>query len=1697
MQTGYMQTAYSNKLTNMRMHKAKFEDDQAGFKLKPAARISLLLAFSVAAAMNSGAAFALPAGEQVAAGSASFQRQGNNLRIDQTSQKTIVNWQSFGIAAHEAVNLYQPKHGSALFRVLGSDPSKIYGKLTATGSLYLSNPNGILFGPGAQVDVGSLVATTMRISDQDFLADRLHFFSESDASVVNQGVIRTGDGGFIALLGERVENSGTLVANQGSVVLGSGQSAVLDMFGDGLVKVNLSGDALNAAIEQAGLISANGGQVQIASNARNAAINVSGVVQANSMVERNGSIRLEGGSGSKVAVSGQLEAKGVMTGSKGGQIVVSGEQVALLSNASLDASGHAGGGEILLGGDYQGSNAEIQNARTAYVSQGAGMRVDAISKGDGGKAIVWADDTTRYYGSISARGGADAGNGGFVEVSGKRQLEFSGKVDVGAANGIGGKVLLDPENIVLNSSTQPSPPNNADGTPDIAFADAPVTGTTTLQIADIVNFSELFLQATNNITVASTLTMTNNSIRLEANNNLNVNAAIITSGTGSINLKADADNSGNGTLAIGNNIRSRAGGITLSGASITRSAGSITSSGATGQNAGDINISASGAINLGAAAVTATGGAASAGNPGNHGGTITIKGASVSGTGTITANGGNASSGEGGNAGNINITASNGNLATGALNTRTGNSAATNVSGSIGSIQLNASNGNISTGTITATGGSGGDGSDVSITASGNYTTAGGIAASGGTRLSNFSGRHAGKVEINTGNNINIRAVTAVGSNATNNSQTGGDAGLIKLVAGGNITTNNQALTSRGGNGHATASGGAAAGVELQAQVISTGSITTSGGTNANGGNIQLDASGNITTGALGSNGGATSTNFAGRNAGTISLDAGGNITTTTIAASGSRGVGAGQAGGNASSITLAADGNVTTTTLTASGGNAATGAAANGGAAGQMDITADGSVTTGNITLRTGSSSTSGSVTTGGNVAISGSGVSTGSITTTGGNNGVGSDIDISSNSGAISVGTIVASGGNANTNSSGNHAGNVTLDSASTLNTVAITTAGTSRNGTGTDGGNGGDVALTAANGNSTITTRSITTTGGNGNGGISGNGGNITLAGNTLLSANSTMAAMGGNAGAGNGGNILFDGTLDASGGNRTLAINSNGDTTFEGAVGNTLAFGSLTTNAGGSTIINGGSVKTTGSQSYGDAVKLGAATTFTTSNANTNLTFTGPVDANDHDLSMNIVRDITANNLGNDFGRVLINAGRNVSLRDANALELGASAVGGTLNLRTSGDITQNGAVTVAGTTTLAAGAGNIALSNAGNNFNAVTISNGNNVSIVDQNAMRLNASTVGSLLAQTLSGNLTLAGNISASNGGDAIRLVAAGNFITSGNRSLSTPGGRWLVYSTNPALDTRSTSMLSAHDFKQYNASFGDTILGANDGFIYSVAPAVNANMSGSVASKIYDGSTTATTAGLSVAYVSGAIDGDSVTLGAITSASFNDKNAGTGKAVTGVFDITASKGGKPVYGYQVGTVNSSATGDIDQRPISVIVDSGQSKVIGQVDPVFTFSVGDMGLATGDSLLDAFSGLLTRNPGETLGNYAITQGTLLTNSNYLLTGYTGSNFTIAALPPTPPASDNGTTGIAGTLPRNAAGLVDANPQFNALAGEQLFVLNLAPTAAGGAEEQGNLTDCEPNTEQIANNPDAAVMINFGMALPDGVNSSCI
>lgn len=323
--------------------------------------------------------------------------------------------------------------------------------------------------------------------------------------MVNQGVIKAADDGYIVLLSNKVENAGTLVANRGSVVLASAQAASLDFFGNGLVQAKLSGDALDALVKNSGNIEANGGLVQLATNARAAAINLSGIVEANSLVERDGVIRLEGGANSTVTVNGTLLAQGDQ--GKGGDILVTGQNVELLANSLLDASGPAAGGNVLVGGDYQGGNTNIQNANTTFVAQGARIVADATQNGDAGKVIFWSDDTTRFYGDISAQGGAQGGNGGFVEVSGKENLSFDGGINVSAANGEGGRVLFDPKDIVL-AATGTETVTDETGY-DVLEGDSP--NTFNIKIDDVKGFSELKLQATNSITLNNDLVMKNGS----------------------------------------------------------------------------------------------------------------------------------------------------------------------------------------------------------------------------------------------------------------------------------------------------------------------------------------------------------------------------------------------------------------------------------------------------------------------------------------------------------------------------------------------------------------------------------------------------------------------------------------------------------------------------------------------------------------------------------------------------------------------------------------------------------------------------------------------------------------------------------------------------------------------------------------------------------------------------------------------------------------------------------------------------------------------------------------------------------------------------------------------------------------------------------------------------------------------------------
>ncbi|MDI6745694.1 MAG: filamentous hemagglutinin N-terminal domain-containing protein [Rhodocyclaceae bacterium] len=298
-----------------------------------------LKALAVSLMMTFGAnVFALPVDGVVTAGGASFSSTASSTTITQTTSNVAINWQSFSIGAGEAVQFIQPSSSSvALNRVLGADPSNIFGSLSANGKVFLVNPNGILFAPGASVNVSGLVASTLNISDSDFMASN-YKFSGTGGTVLNQGTINA-DGGYVALLGASVSNQGTIVARLGTVALAAGNAITLDVAGDGLLNVTVNQGAVNALIENGGLIQADGGHVLLTAQAAGyllqTVVNNTGVIQARTIENRNGTIMLMGDMQSgTMNVGGTLDAS-APNGGNGGFIETSAAFVKIANDVKV------------------------------------------------------------------------------------------------------------------------------------------------------------------------------------------------------------------------------------------------------------------------------------------------------------------------------------------------------------------------------------------------------------------------------------------------------------------------------------------------------------------------------------------------------------------------------------------------------------------------------------------------------------------------------------------------------------------------------------------------------------------------------------------------------------------------------------------------------------------------------------------------------------------------------------------------------------------------------------------------------------------------------------------------------------------------------------------------------------------------------------------------------------------------------------------------------------------------------------------------------------------------------------------------------------------------------------------------------------------------------------------------------------------
>lgn len=420
------------------------------------------------AAMWAGTSLANPTGGTVAAGQATISAPDpSTLVINQTSGRAIINWDNFDINAGETTRFQQPDTQSVtLNRDFSGDPSRIMGNLEANGRVFLINRSGMLFGQNSRVDTAGLVASTHDITDDNFLDGNYVFDQQGDAgaSIVNLGNISIADQGLAAFVGPSVRNDGVIVARLGTVELASANGFTLDFNGDeqltlfvenpiDQVGYTIDGERIENLVKNQGRIEADGGLVVLSAVAArgvvNDVINHDGVIQANSVGVRNGKIILSGGSEGVVRVSGTVSATGGDTGEVGGHIEITGKKVGLFDGANVDASGHSGGGTALVGGDYQGRG-DTPTAEFTYVAANARVSADAQETGDGGRAIIWADDTTRAYGTVTATGGAQSGDGGFIEVSGRASLDIAGlEVHASAAAGTAGEVLFDPGNIYI------------------------------------------------------------------------------------------------------------------------------------------------------------------------------------------------------------------------------------------------------------------------------------------------------------------------------------------------------------------------------------------------------------------------------------------------------------------------------------------------------------------------------------------------------------------------------------------------------------------------------------------------------------------------------------------------------------------------------------------------------------------------------------------------------------------------------------------------------------------------------------------------------------------------------------------------------------------------------------------------------------------------------------------------------------------------------------------------------------------------------------------------------------------------------------------------------------------------------------------------------------------------------------------------
>lgn len=845
----------------------------------------------------------LPQGGVVTQGAATLQGAGSSvapvLNVNQTSQRAVINWNTFNLGSAATVNFNQPNAQSAtLNRVLDMNPSQIFGRINAPGQVTLINPAGVYFSPSAVLDVGALTASTLNQTDADFMAGTARFHRNgSTASVVNEGTLTAAD--TIALLAPEVRNQGTVTAS--AVVMAAGESIQLhfDPFSR-LASISVTPSQIAALVENRTAVLAPGGQIILSATA------LSGL-QAS------------------VIHSGQIDASSLS--SKGGRIVLEGDSIQLSPGSSLNARGATGGGTVLVGGDWQGSGSMVQ-ATTVNLAQGASIDASATHSGDGGKVVLWSDvhnanSVTTVNGRITANGIAV---GGQVETSGHTVVMDTAQVQAGG-QGSAGLWLIDPYNYTIGAGQATTISASLSGGTSVTVdttVDVPATGSSG-NVGDAGNIavnanitktggvdSTLTLRAHNDIEVASNVAISATTNRL----NVVFNSDLDGSGAGAIKLNTGSgitSNGGNITLgggvagdASGNAMGSagHAVGIALVGAALNAGGGNVALRGTGRTNSDGVSLGSGSTVTTsgaGTISLTGTGGAGTSSSVvgvmvdsstvGTSSGAITVNG--TGGASTGTANDGVRFAGSAQVAttgGHINLTGAGGG---------TGSASRSNDGVHVeGTALVRAGGaGNL---TIVGAGGNGtdGDSDGVSLFTGATLQTASGtlsITGTGGNGDTVDYGIYmpGGTVQTTAGGNIQMTGTATPGSDDAHGVHVAD--GQVRTTGGGNIVLTGTAGGGSNSQGVRLASNAAVSTSSGTVQILGTlvgGATAVSSAVSIDGGS-SVSANGAISiqgdtlgqAGAVGVRLGTSSIGTTNNNAITITTDSYNGTGTQTVSA--------------------------------------------------------------------------------------------------------------------------------------------------------------------------------------------------------------------------------------------------------------------------------------------------------------------------------------------------------------------------------------------------------------------------------------------------------------------------------------------------------------------------------------------------------------------------------------------------------------------------------------------------------------------------------------------------------------------------------------------------------------------------------------------------------------------------------------------